>query len=31
MPQSPVQGLYFVFGLLLSFYFFVPFLERAVR
>ena len=31
MPQNAKQALGFLLGLLLSFYFLVPFLERAVR
>jgi hypothetical protein len=31
MPTDSIQGLYFLLGLLLSFYFLVPFLELTVR
>ena len=31
MPRTPSAGLCFLLGLLLAFYVFVPFLERAVR
>lgn len=31
MPRNAHQGLCFMMGLLLAFYFLVPFLERAVR
>lgn len=31
MPRTAVQGLYFLLGLLLAFYFLVPFLDLAVR
>ena len=31
MPRSETQGLCFLLGLLLAFYFLVPFLERTVR
>jgi hypothetical protein len=31
MPQDAIQGLYFVLGLLLAFYFLMPFFELAVR
>lgn len=31
MPRTATQGLCFLLGLLLAFYFLVPFLERAVR
>lgn len=31
MPRTPVQGLGFLLGLLLAFYFLGPFLEAGVR
>jgi hypothetical protein len=31
MPRNPAQGLCFMLGILLSFYFLTPFLELAVR
>lgn len=31
MPQNEIQGLYFLLGLLLAFYFLTPFFELAVR
>ncbi len=31
MPTNSIQGLYFLLGLLLSFYVLVPFLELTVR